>query len=85
MGELAAQATDDARSQLIASCQSLYDIFASSPGPYMHGNTPCYTDFCVASTLIWFSKLNAELFKRITDGDRSGSLRRLYDAIQPLL
>ena len=85
MDELAAQATDDARSKLIASCQSLYDIFASSPSPYMHGDTPCYTDFCVASTLIWFSKLNADLVEQIFDSDRSGSLRRLHDAVQPLL
>ena len=86
MDELAAQATPDKTRELVASCQAVYDLFASSSGPFLDGDSPTYTDCCAASLLIWFGKINADgLLKPILDGDRTGSLRRLHDAALALL
>ena len=85
MAELAAKATPEALAKLVASCQPLYELFAT-PGPFLHGDAPCDTDFWLASSLVWFGKLDRQsLLERILDGDQSGSLRRLYDAVLPLL
>ena len=85
MAELAAKATPEALAKLVASCQPLYDLYATA-GPFLHGGTPCDSDFWLASSLVWFSKLDRKgLLDPVLDGDQSGSLRRLYDAVLPLL